>query len=169
MRCRQSTSIASRRSSPLRQMVATVKYFMQLCRLTESLVGGAQQAGVPENVMWPEDELLAGVATELYKIRNASRTVVGIAARTVSSEEGATVIDWVIHLPARGSLYVSMDDAVAEEGYRIGGIRTGSREFSQLQGAVFERWIANTSDEEDAPQGRIELAATYVSNVEPSE
>ncbi len=133
------------------------------------LVGGSQHAAVPADVMWPEDEILAGVSTELYKLRNAQDAVVGIAARTAAAEENSAVLDWVVHLPARGSLYVSMDSTVAEQGYRIGEIQTGSREFASLSGVVSERWIADTSGESDAPDGRIELAATYVSNQEPVE
>ncbi len=133
------------------------------------LVGGIEQPSVPEGVVWPDDELLAGVTTELYKIRNANETVVGIATRMVAKEDDTAVLDWVIHLPARGSLYFNMDNTVAEGGYRIGDIRAGSREFSGLGGAVFERWVADSSGDQDAPQGRIELTATYISHAEQPE
>jgi len=58
---------------------------------------------------------------------------------------------------------VNMDVTPREGGYRLGEIRAGSREFAPLHGFMTERWVANTSDDEDAPSGFIELTATYVS------
>ena len=51
----------------------------------------------------------------------------------------------------------------------MGQIRLGSREFAQLSGVLTERWAANSSEEEDAPLGRIELRATYIGQAEPRE
>jgi hypothetical protein len=46
---------------------------------------------------------------------------------------------------------------------RIGQLRAGSQEFDNLKGFVAESWVSDTSGKEGAPQGRIELLATYVS------
>ncbi len=134
------------------------------------MVGTAgQKSGLPAGLNWPQDDVLAGVSAELFKIRNARDVVVGIAARTVAKEEESDVIDWVLHLPARGTFFVNMAPDAQEGGQRIGRLRTGSNEFAQLQGFVTERWVADTSGAEDAPVGRIELLATYVGTAEPLE
>lgn len=129
----------------------------------------AQTVAVPPELEWPADEILADVRTELFKIRNARDTVVGVAVRAAASADDHSVIDWVLHLPARGSVFVNMNAAPAEDGFRTGKISSGSREFDQLSGFMTERWVANQSDDEDAPAGRIELATTYVGKLEPQE
>lgn len=121
---------------------------------------------VPPGLNWPDDEVLANVRTEMFKIRNARDSVVGVAVRTAGRVDGETVIDWMLHLPARGSLFVNMEAAPRENGFRLGQIRSGSREFAPLTGMMGERWVANNSDDEDAPMGRIELRTTYVGQLE---
>ena len=128
-----------------------------------------QASSVPAGLDWPEDEMLADVRAEMFKIRNARDAVVGVAVRASGKNEDQDVIDWVLHLPARGSLFVNMDIAPREGGFRLGRIRSGSREFAPLNGFMTERWVANTSTEEDAPTGQIELMATYVGELEPLE
>ena len=133
------------------------------------MVGAPDQpTPLPPGLKWPTDPALAGIRTELFKIRNARDTVVGVAVRNAASADGSNVIDWVLHLPARGSIFINMEPAVREGGYRIGRFRTGSREFGKLNGFMSERWVANSEDrDEDAPAGRIELLATYVGELEP--
>lgn len=116
---------------------------------------------VPAGLEWPI-EALDGVRAELFKLRNANGVVVGVAARTAVERDEGNIIDWALHLPARGSMFVGMEDTPREGGYRIGAMRAGSREFAQLAGFLTERWVADTSGEEDAPLGRIELQATYI-------
>ena len=125
---------------------------------------GASDAAqtVPAGLEWPEDETLADVRTEMFKIRNAHDSVVGVAARTAARRGDENIIDWILHLPARGSVFINMEPGMREDGYRAGAIRGGSREFSLLRGSMVERWVADTSGDEDAPQGRIELRATYL-------
>ena len=130
---------------------------------------GGQAGGIPPGLEWPADEVLAGVRAELFKIRNARDTVVGVAVRTAATSQENNVIDWVLHLPARGSLFINMDVAPLEGGFCIGEIASGSREFGPLSGFMTERWIANDSNEEDAPAGRIELLTSYVGQLEPLE
>ena len=130
---------------------------------------GGQAGGIPPGLEWPADEVLADVRAELFKIRNARDTVVGVAVRTAATSQENSVIDWVLHLPARGSLFINMDVAPLEGGFRIGEIASGSREFGPLSGFMTERWIANDSNEEDAPAGRIELLTSYVGQLEPLE
>ncbi len=133
------------------------------------MVGAPDQPNpLPPGLNWPTEEELAGIRTELFKIRNARDAVIGVAVRNAASSGDGNVIDWVLHLPARGSVFINMEPSVREGGYRIGRFRTGSREFGPLNGYMTERWVANSEDrDEDAPVGRIELIATYVGELEP--
>jgi len=124
---------------------------------------------LPPGLRWPADEKLGGVRVELFKVRNARDIVVGVASRTLANDGDNNVIDWVLHLPARGSLYVTMQPQALEGGLRRGGITAGSREFAPLNGFMTERWVADTSGEEDAPSGRIELRANYVGEFVPQD
>ncbi|MCP5091758.1 MAG: hypothetical protein GY949_12620 [Gammaproteobacteria bacterium] len=127
------------------------------------LVGApGQKQALPPGMEWPVDPVLEGVRVELFKLRNERDTVVGVASRTAAKAERLDVIDWVLHLPARGSVFASIRSEALEGGFRRGELRAGSREFATLQGSVTERWVADTSGNEDAPAGRIELTATYV-------
>lgn len=131
------------------------------------LVGApGQKQALPPGLEWPVDPILRGVRVELFKLRNARDTVVGVASRTVARNEPVDVIDWVLHLPARGSVFASIRPEALEGGFRRGELRAGSREFATLRGSMTERWVQDTSGEVDAPVGRIELNATYIGNQE---
>jgi hypothetical protein len=132
------------------------------------VLGAPGQVGaIPPGLEWPDEAALGNVRAELFKFRNARDTVVGVAVRTAAENEGQDIIDWVLHLPARGSVFVNMDVDPHEGGFRLGKIRSGSREFRPFSGFMTERWIVNESNEEDAPAGRIELQTTYVGQLEP--
>lgn len=128
-----------------------------------------ETAGLPVGLKWPTDPILENVSSEIFKIRNARDAVVGVAVRTVAREADADVIDWVIHLPARGSLFINMDPVPQKGGQRVGRVRSGSREFQPLNGFVEERWVSDTSGAEDAPAGRIELLARLVGENQPAD
>lgn len=121
---------------------------------------------LPAGMEWPIDEKLSGIKVELFKIRNARDIVVGVASRAAAKHDDGDAIDWVLHLPARGSLYANMQAKALEGGYRRGELHAGSREFAPLRGFMTERWIPDTSGDEDAPTGRIALLATYVGEQE---
>ncbi|MGI9271163.1 MAG: hypothetical protein ACR2QT_05265 [Woeseiaceae bacterium] len=132
---------------------------------TDRIMVGApgQQTPLPAGLDWPSDELLADSRTELFKIRNSRDAVVGVASRIAASNENGDLIEWVLHLPARGSAYVLMRPNLTESGDRVGELRAGTHEFADLAGQIREKWVADTSDAEDAPAGRIELQARFVS------
>lgn len=131
------------------------------------MVGTAVGTNVlPAGLEWPPSEVLEGVNAEVFKLRNANNLVIGVAARTAVERDDGGVIEWVLHMPARGSLFVGMEAAPREGGFRLGEVRGGSREFSRLSGFLAERWVADTSGEVDAPLGRIELQATYIGQVD---
>lgn len=138
----------------------------------DRIVVGApeQRAPLPVGLEWPNHEQLAGLRTELFKIRNGKDAVVGVASRlAASSDETGDIIEWVLHLPARGSVYVTMQPDSVEGGYRLGELRAGTREFNKMQGRVTERWIADTSGSDEAPAGRIELVTAFVSEFDDSD
>jgi hypothetical protein len=132
---------------------------------TDRIMIGApdQESPLPAGLNWPEDELLANVRAELFKIRNSKDAVVGVASRIAANGDSEQIIEWVLHLPARGSVYIVMQPELTESGNRLGTLRQGTREFGGLIGRLSERWIANTTGVEDAPAGRIELRASFVS------
>ena len=129
------------------------------------MIGAPRQADpLPPGLQWPADDLFDGVRVELFKIRNTRDAVVGVASRLVAdSDRIADSVEWVLHLPARGTFYVAMPAEVTQAGSRIGTLRAGTREFRPMQGRVSERWVPNTeSDEIDAPDGYIELVTSFV-------
>ena len=129
-----------------------------------------QQEPLPAGLIWSGDDKLAGTRAELFKIRNGKDIVVGVASRIAAShEETGNIIEWVFHLPARGSAYVIMQPQPAEGGYRVGSLKTGTRDFAALHGRVTERWVADTSGSEDAPAGRIEIITAFVAELEDEE
>jgi len=123
-------------------------------------------ATVPLGLTWPSDDIFENVSTEVFKVRNVRGAVIGVAARTVAKEGKVDITDWIIHLPARGSLFVNMESQPKAGRPRIGQLRAGSQEFDDLEGFVSESWVSDTSTEEGVPRGRIELLATYVSTSE---
>jgi hypothetical protein len=129
------------------------------------MVGAPNQAEpLPPGMEWPVGEAFSGLHAELFKIRNADETVIGVASRVASeSEEFGDIIEWVVHLPARGTFYISMPPDSVDGVHRVGTLRAGTREFGTMNGRVSERWVANTDDDqEDAPDGRIELVTSFV-------
>lgn len=137
---------------------------------TDRIMIGApgQPEPLPAGLLWPEDEILANVRTELFKIRNSRDKVVGVAARNAAKDGVTDLLDWVLHLPARGSVFVNMSPDAMQGGYRIGRFRAGTREFAPLTGTMTESWIVDTTGEEDAPDGRIELFLRFVNDEEPT-
>lgn len=148
----------------------TVELFHINIPMDRIMVGTqAMAAEIPEGIEWPQDDLLADVSVELFKVRNARDVVVGLASRTAASSETEDTVDWVMHFPSRGSIFVDMAPTATEEGFRGGEIAAGSREFEELGGFVSERWVSDTSGDDDAQDGRIELSASYIGPVEALE
>lgn len=117
---------------------------------------------LPAGLGWPVDPVFGGTSAEIFKIRNDKDTVIGIASRLAADDAGlGKVVEWVLHLPARGSLFVTMSDTASEGGFRRGTLRAGTREFRSIGGQMTERWFRDSSIEADVPTGRIELIATF--------
>lgn len=120
-----------------------------------------RQSSIPENLAWPAGERFDSAQLDIYKLRNERDVVVGLAARAADEQSGP-LVEWVLHLPARGSQFISMQQQQSSGGSRRGVLRAGSREFGNRDGTITVRWLADTSGREDAPDGRIELETSYV-------
>jgi len=122
-----------------------------------------RQNPLPPGLEWPDKGSLAGVGVELFKIRNRKDAVVGVASRLAANDaRTGEVIEWALHLPARGSMFVTMQADTAEGGSRTGSLRAGTHEFKYLKGRLTERWVSDVTDDDDALAGRIELLTAYV-------
>lgn len=123
--------------------------------------------GLPPGIEWPQESIVDGVRAEVFKLRNSHNAVIGVASR-VAAESTAfgDVIEWVLHLPARGSMFVTFKSNSGGGG-RAGALRAGTREFDTIVGTMRERWVTNTSPENEELAGRIELLATFVSSERP--
>ena len=131
----------------------------------DRIVVGARTAAqpVPPGLQWPDDPIVDGVSAELFKLRNANDTVIGVASRVAATDDtlGAH-IEWVLHFPARGSMFVSMQPEAVEGSHRVGRISAGTREFDDLDGRVTERWVSGGAEGTEDPSGRIELVSRFV-------
>lgn len=129
------------------------------------LVGDSSSDRVlPPGLEWPDTALFEGARAELFKLRNSRNAIVGVASRVAADkDEIGDLIEWVLHLPARGSLFIRLEPGTSG-GERRGSLSAGTREFESIVGALRERWVADTSGEIDAPAGRIELVASFVSS-----
>lgn len=119
-------------------------------------VGGVD-SGVtfPADVDWPEHLRSDDAQLEIFKLRNAENQVIGVASRVVVSGN-LRATEWVLHFPARGSLYFVLGNA-EPGGQRPGRLRTGTREFAQMTGSIVEQY------EDDGDVGRLRLDTVLVS------
>ncbi|MCH7898679.1 MAG: hypothetical protein IIC62_04955 [Proteobacteria bacterium] len=89
--------------------------------------------------------------------------IVGVASRfALSDPEFGDKIEWLLHLPARGSVFVRMSPQPVDRS-RVGDLSAGTREFGSMLGQVSERWIADTSGSSGDLTGRIELSMNLLS------
>jgi len=120
---------------------------------------------VPEGLDWPDDDFLRGTQTELFKIRNADDKVIGVASRMTGGDE-QPFIEWAVHLPARGTMYLVMADRPNEAGARVGSLRAGTQEFATLNGDVVERYIARDDANSNDAGGTLELVTSLVNSLD---
>ncbi len=118
---------------------------------------------LPAGLDWPAEELFGDLQTEMFKVRDRNDVVIGVASRLASaSEKTAAFIEWTVHLPARGTVYLQMDVAPSAEGHRNGRLMAGTRDFETLSGTVIEQYITDFEDEDLNVDGRIELITAFV-------
>ena len=117
---------------------------------------------LPADLAWPGDEYLPGLQAEIFKLRDKNNAVVGVASRLASAGESTgPFIEWIVHLPARGTLYVNMDITPDDEGLRAGAVRAGTNDFETLTGTMSERLVTDVGEESDVNK-RIELKTFLV-------
>lgn len=124
----------------------------------------ASELPVPQTLRWPDDARLANSRVELFKLRNRDGVVVGVASRIAGAvAESGRIVEWTLHLPARGSLYASVSPQ-AEAGIRDGRMLAGTREFVNMRGNVVERTVEPVPGGEEGGGGRIELVTALIGN-----
>lgn len=117
----------------------------------------------PPGLQWPAEKGLDGAASEVFKLRNSDDVVVGVAARISNSRDSSgAFIQWMLHLPARGSMFLRMQLTPSAEGLRDGLLIAGTREFEVLNGSVSEYFNGDIADAEYEINGRLELVTALI-------
>ena len=129
------------------------------------MVGLAGEANaLPAELQWPSDALFGDLQAEIFKLRDRNDVVIGVASRLASASEATgPFIEWVLHLPARGTVYLQMDLAPSAEGHRNGRLLAGTQDFDSMTGSVREQFISGADNDEVDVDGRIELITSFVS------
>ena len=128
------------------------------------VLSGSTARPISANLDWSTAAFLGDMQVSVFKLRDVNGRVVGIASRLVKPGDPDTrVSEWVLHLPARGSVYVVMDDAqsAAGTGYQ-GKIQEGTGEFDNRSGQVSEHFIRDAGTIDD-PESAIELTLLSMS------
>lgn len=117
---------------------------------------------IPAGLKWPGEDYLGDMQAELFKVRDENNVVVGVASRLASATNSTgAFIEWSLHLPARGTIYVEMEVTPSADGFRNGEMLAGTQDFLTLSGSVREQFISEVSDDADL-QGRIQLEVALV-------
>lgn len=120
------------------------------------IFAGSPAQVIPQGSNWSEAGFLGDLRVNLFKVRNQNDRVVGLASRFSGRGYGdEQFTEWVVHLPARGTLYAVMDTPRSEDGVRSGHLQKGTREFVSRSGSIVEKFSNEKIDEE--PQTIIEL------------
>ena len=120
----------------------------------------------PPGLRWPAEKELNGAASEVFKLRNSDDVVVGVAARISNPRESSgAFIQWMLHLPARGSMFLRMQLTPSEDGVRDGLLMAGTREFEVLNGSVSEYFNIDVTNSEYEVSGRLELVTALVGSL----
>lgn len=118
---------------------------------------------VPDGLNWPELSSLDGLKAELFKIRDSDNTVVGVGSRMArSASAGESFVQWVVHLPARGTMFAVMDADRVPGRARNGVLSAGTHEFATLSGTIREAFIRDDDGAEGDSEGRIDLHVALV-------
>ena len=125
------------------------------------LVG--EENTLPAELEWPSDPLFGDLQAEMFKVRDRNDVVIGVASRLASASEATgPFIEWVLHLPARGTIYLQMDLTPSAEGHRNGRLTASTRDFESMNGGVREQFLSDVESEDPGFEGRIELITAFV-------
>lgn len=100
--------------------------------------GRTDAAVTPAGARWYPDLAPFSVEAGLYRLRNESGAIVGIASR-VRGVESPDDVQWLLHVPARGTLALT---GASVGNVELGGVAAGEREFDGLVG----EWQATAED-----------------------
>lgn len=134
-------------------------------RVLRAVTPSAASPALPDGATLP-----AGAgdgAAELYKLRNASGKVIGLASRVWRGGDAAYT-DWTLLLPARGAVFLTATEsggppaastagAAATPRPVLGDVVGGSREFEGIVGSYSEEWTVERLDAEGRAVGDIEI------------
>ena len=121
--------------------------------------------GFPAGLTWPAHPDGEPSQTEIFKVRNQEDRVIGVASRLAAGAD-ASFVEWTLHLPARGSVFLELDGSLDESGTRRGQLLGGTKEFRNREGVVTERFVSVDGGAEN--EGRLELVTSLVSRAEQS-
>lgn len=124
---------------------------------------GGQAGGFPAEIDWPDHLDVEPSQTELFKVRNSNDRVIGIASR-LAAGGAEPFVEWVVHLPARGTMYLHLDSTVDDGGVRRGSLRGGTAEFETRRGNAAEQFVA--ADGDAAGDDRLLLVTALVGRLE---
>lgn len=129
------------------------------------MAGRGGRSSYPTDMLWPETLASLPADVELFKVRDEQSRVVGIGSRLVVRGD-APYVEWALHLPARGTMYLNIDGRPAAEGGRRGTLRGGTREFLGRSGFAGERFLS--AEGKDAGEGILELVTITIAEAEQS-
>ena len=139
-------------------------------RIMAAARNGDQSSAFPSDLQWPADEDLDGAQVEVFKLRNTNGKVVGMASRLSNPKDSSgPFLQWMLHLPSRGTMFVRMNLRTSEDGVRDGLLMVGTREFELLNGSIREFYNAEANDEDFDISGRLELSTALVGTLGDSE
>ncbi len=116
---------------------------------------------IPAGLDWPREASLGDTQAEAFIVRDVNNSVVAVASRLASStEKSGSFIEWVVHFPARGTMYAEMELTPAADGFRNGRLRSGTRDFLAASGSIREQFVSEVEDGD--VQSRIVLEAALV-------
>jgi len=127
-------------------------------------------AAVPAGLAWPDAPAFAGFEAELFKIRDRDDTVIGVASRIKrSAGSGDGFVQWVVHLPARGTMFAALEANPGAGQARSGTLRVGTGEFEFRRGSVREVFVRDDADSDPDSEGRIDLQVALIGLQEESQ
>ena len=82
---------------------------------------------IPGGLDWPGAQYLGDMQAEIFKIRDKNDTVIGVGSRLASAaDRSGSFIEWSLHFPARGTMYVKMEITPSADGFRNGVLISGA-------------------------------------------
>lgn len=125
---------------------------------------------IPAGLAWPDAPAFDGLEAELFKIRDRDDTVIGVASRmkqTSGSSDG--FVQWVVHLPARGTMFAMLEPNPGAGQARSGKLSVGTGEFEFRRGSVRESFVRDAADSDPESEGRIDLQVALIGLQDESE